>query len=53
MKKYSSLHKMLITIIISLIIIPTLLNAQQRKIKPGDTIEIIVYGHQELSRLKY
>jgi len=50
MKKFSSLHKILITIIISLIIIPALLNAQQRKIKPGDTIEIIVYGHQELSR---
>lgn len=25
--------------------------AQERVIKPGDTIEIIVYGHQELSRV--
>jgi polysaccharide biosynthesis/export protein len=34
-----------------LLLISLSLFAQSRKIKPGDTIEIIVYGHQELSRL--
>ena len=37
-------------IIIILIIIPSLLFSQQRKIKAGDSIEIVVYGHEELSR---
>jgi polysaccharide biosynthesis/export protein len=34
-----------------LLLLSLSLFAQSRKIKPGDTIEIIVYGHQELSRL--
>jgi polysaccharide export outer membrane protein len=34
-----------------LLSVTLVLYAQSRKIKPGDTIEIVVYGHQELSRL--
>ncbi|MBN1482050.1 hypothetical protein EH223_07320 [candidate division KSB1 bacterium] len=34
-----------------LFISPGLLNAQTRVIRPGDTIDIVVYGHQELSRM--
>ncbi|MDW7680887.1 MAG: polysaccharide biosynthesis/export family protein [bacterium] len=41
-------NKMLIVII--LFLIPNLLFSQQRKIRPGDSIEIVVYGHSELSR---
>jgi polysaccharide biosynthesis/export protein len=53
MKKYLYLFKTSITTMFILLIIPALLNAQQRKIKPGDGIEIIVYGHNELSRTVY
>ena len=53
MKKYPYLFKTSITTIFILLIIPAFLNAQQRKIKPGDAIEIIVYGHNELSRTVY
>lgn len=36
-------------LLISLILF-TVATSQERKIKAGDTIEIVVYGHQELSR---
>lgn len=43
MKRY------LITLIIAAA--PLLLMAQSRLIRPGDSIDIVVYGHQELSRV--
>ncbi len=39
------------TILLFLLFCTALLPAQDRKIKPGDAIEIVVYGHQELSRV--
>ena len=42
--------KGVLTILLLFFLIPSLLFSQQRKIKPGDSIEIIVYGHEELSR---
>jgi len=50
MKTSSYLFKFFLITIITLLTVTSFLNAQQRKIKPGDAIEIIVYGHQELSR---
>jgi len=46
----SLLNKGVATILLLFLLIPSLLFSQQRKIKPGDSIEIIVYGHEELSR---
>ena len=46
----SLLNKGVATILLLFFLIPSLLFSQQRKIKPGDSIEIIVYGHEELSR---
>ncbi len=43
------MHKFLQFFLIFVLLATTLV-AQERKIKPGDAIEIIVYGHQELSR---
>jgi len=53
MIKKSYLYKRLIIAIFFLFIMPSLLLSQQRKIKAGDAIEIIVYGHEELSRTVY
>jgi polysaccharide biosynthesis/export protein len=44
------LNKIILTNLLILMLIPSLLFSQGRKIKPGDSIEIIVYGHEELSR---
>jgi polysaccharide export outer membrane protein len=38
-------------IIYVLLLLGTVSVAQEQKIKPGDAIEIVVYGHQELSRV--
>lgn len=37
--------------IFPLLLLASLAFAQERKIKPGDAIEIVVYGHQELTRV--
>ncbi|MBD3375428.1 hypothetical protein GF406_10370 [candidate division KSB1 bacterium] len=37
-------------IFLALLCIPVLLFSQDRKIQAGDALEIVVYGHQELSR---
>jgi polysaccharide biosynthesis/export protein len=37
--------------ILLFLLLASVLCAQTRKIKPGDAIEIVVYGHQELSRI--
>lgn len=34
-----------------LLVLPALAGAQTRLIRPGDMIDIVVYGHQELSRM--
>ena len=47
------LYKRLIIAIFFMLIMPALLFSQDRKIKAGDAIEIIVYGHEELSRKVY
>ena len=39
------------TILATILIFVTILSAQERRIKAGDGIEIVVYGHQELSRI--
>ena len=44
------LNKWGLAILLLSFLMPSLLFSQQRKIKPGDSIEIIVYGHEELSR---
>ncbi|MBN1996278.1 SLBB domain-containing protein [candidate division KSB1 bacterium] len=38
-------------IVLFLLLFSSILVAQDRKIKAGDAIEIVVYGHQELSRV--
>jgi polysaccharide export outer membrane protein len=47
-RKNSSLHQLLVLLIMTA---AASLLAQDRLIRPGDTIDIVVYGHQELSRI--
>ena len=50
MIKNKYILRKLFAAIFLLLILPCLLFSQQRKIKPGDAIEIVVYDHEELSR---
>lgn len=46
-----SYKRFIILIALGLIIYPACILSQEHKIRPGDVIDIVVYGHQEMSRV--